>query len=154
MTCEVSFRPLKSPNEAPRVLQVIPVAGRMASQADNHYPGLNVTAQLSPSRENAHHGPYILCEQGNSSAECYQTLDVLHIRFHGGYYVNRAQTADLQFFCDHAADEVCSQRGAFVASCRRLTEFPRPLLSPLCRPIITRGTAHMLSGGGRSMLVG
>lgn len=36
-------------------------------------------------------------------------LDVLHIRLHGGYYVDKGQIADLQFTCDHSAEEVCSQ---------------------------------------------
>ena len=34
--------------------------------------------------------------------------DVLHIRLHGGFYVYGPQKADIQFVCDHDADEVRS----------------------------------------------
>lgn len=60
MFCEASYRLLKSMDEAPQILQVIPVAGEIASQADNHHTGLRVSAQLAPNRENSHHGQWNL----------------------------------------------------------------------------------------------
>ncbi|OJT07763.1 hypothetical protein TRAPUB_1355 [Trametes pubescens] len=83
-------RPL-FPDEEPRVLQTVPVAGAMnLPNITRYYPGVNITAQLAPSRqEDAKH-------------------DVLHVRLHGGYYVYGPQKADLQFICDHGVDEPTS----------------------------------------------
>ncbi|EIW55777.1 uncharacterized protein TRAVEDRAFT_30502 [Trametes versicolor FP-101664 SS1] len=80
-------RPL-FPDEEPRVLQTVPVAGAMnLPNVTRYHPGVNITAQLAPGRqEDAKH-------------------DVLHVRLHGGYYVYGPQKADLQFICDHGVDE-------------------------------------------------
>ncbi|KAI0777632.1 hypothetical protein BD413DRAFT_467353 [Trametes elegans] len=74
-------------DEEPRVLQTVPVAGAMnLPNITRYHPGVNITAQLAPPRQDAHH-------------------DVLHIRLHGGFYVYGPQKADLQFICDHDVDE-------------------------------------------------
>ncbi|KAI0826676.1 hypothetical protein BC628DRAFT_251281 [Trametes gibbosa] len=79
------------PSEESRVLQTVPVAGAMdLKNITEYYPGVNITAQLAPSRqEDAKH-------------------EVLHVRLHGGYYVYGPQKADLQFICDHGVDEPSS----------------------------------------------
>ncbi|KAJ8487770.1 hypothetical protein ONZ51_g3951 [Trametes cubensis] len=82
-------RPLHS-EEEPRVLQTIPIAGAMnLPNVPSYYPGVNITAQLAPPRQ-----------------EPEARHDVLHIRLHGGFYVYGPQKADIQFVCDHDADEV------------------------------------------------
>ncbi|KAI0360733.1 hypothetical protein OH77DRAFT_1493144 [Trametes cingulata] len=81
-------RPLH-PDEEPRVLQTVPVAGAMnLPNITRYHPGVNITAQLAPAygQEDAKH-------------------EVLHIILHGGYYVYGPQKADLRFICDHGADE-------------------------------------------------
>ncbi|OBZ77234.1 hypothetical protein A0H81_02042 [Grifola frondosa] len=92
----VSNRRSTNASETPRVLQVVPVAGALSLRTGNdstrnrnYYPGLNVSAELTPSREDSHH-------------------EVLHIRLHGGYYVNKYHKADFQFRCDHTAEEPSS----------------------------------------------
>ncbi|KAH9896810.1 hypothetical protein C8Q73DRAFT_687159 [Cubamyces lactineus] len=78
--------------EEPRVLQTIPIAGAMnLPNATRYYPGVNITAQLAPPRQ-----------------EPEAKHDVLHIHLHGGFYVYRHQKADIQFVCDHDADEPTS----------------------------------------------
>ncbi|KAI0371892.1 hypothetical protein BV20DRAFT_126812 [Pilatotrama ljubarskyi] len=89
-------RPLH-PDEEPRVLQTVPVAGAMnLPNITRYHPGVNFTAQLAPAygQEDAKH-------------------DVLHIRLHGGYYVYGPQKADLRFICDHGADEPTSPTHAW-----------------------------------------
>ncbi|KAI8986763.1 autophagy-related protein 27-domain-containing protein [Trametes punicea] len=85
------------PDEEPRVLQIVPVAGAMnLPNVTRYHPGLNITAQLAPpSGEEAKH-------------------DVLHIRLHGGWYVYGPQKADIRFFCDHSVDEPSSPRHAWT----------------------------------------
>ncbi|KAI0646259.1 hypothetical protein C8Q79DRAFT_961778 [Trametes meyenii] len=87
----VSNRRPRFPDEDPRVLQTVPVAGAMnLPNITRYHPGVNITAQLAPSRqEDAKH-------------------DVLHVRLHGGFYVYGPQKADIQFLCDHGADEPTS----------------------------------------------
>ncbi|KAH9849418.1 hypothetical protein C2E23DRAFT_935780 [Lenzites betulinus] len=90
------------PDEEERVLQTVPIAGAMElKNITKYYPGVNITAQLAPSR------PHMLADApgmlpGMLTA---QHADVLHVRLHGGYYVYGPQKADLQFICDHGVDE-------------------------------------------------
>ncbi|OCH88027.1 hypothetical protein OBBRIDRAFT_758909 [Obba rivulosa] len=88
----INHRPLHK-DEDPRVLQVVPIAGRLPRNLtqDEHghgdyYPGLNFTVGMAPSRSDPRH-------------------DVLHLIVHGGYYDYRQQKADIQFICDHDAEE-------------------------------------------------
>ncbi|KAH8103336.1 hypothetical protein BXZ70DRAFT_720347 [Cristinia sonorae] len=89
-------------NELPRLLEVVPIAGSivppqssLSAAADVEKTKLNVTVQLSP----------------------WQKDDVrhknLHIRYHGGHYVGRAQQADFSFVCDHKAEALTSPEYLF-----------------------------------------
>ncbi|KAI0635105.1 hypothetical protein C8Q77DRAFT_1105856 [Trametes polyzona] len=84
----VSNRRPRFPDEEPRVLQTVPIAGAMnLPNITQYHPGVNITAKLAPSRQaDAKH-------------------DVLHVYLHGGYYVYGPQKADIQFTCDHGVDE-------------------------------------------------
>ncbi|CAL1711032.1 unnamed protein product [Somion occarium] len=75
-------------SEPPRILQVIPVAGRVQQPDDQtrYTSGLNVSASLTDGRQKSRH-------------------KILKVRLHGGYYVDKAQAADFFFYCDHKATE-------------------------------------------------
>ncbi|KAI0330635.1 hypothetical protein GY45DRAFT_1323368 [Cubamyces sp. BRFM 1775] len=84
--------------EEPRVLQTVPIAGAMnLPNITRYYPGVNITAQLAPPRQ-----------------EPEAKHDVLHIRLHGGFYVYGPQKADIQFVCDHDVEEPTSPTFAWA----------------------------------------
>ncbi|THH30960.1 hypothetical protein EUX98_g3214 [Antrodiella citrinella] len=90
-------------DERPRILQKVPVAGRIAlpesalsaQEAEEGKTALNVTVQLSqyPKGDIRHR--------------------MLHVRYHGGSYVDLRQIADMQFICDHDAEEPSSPTFAY-----------------------------------------
>ncbi|KAI9064716.1 hypothetical protein FKP32DRAFT_1591189 [Trametes sanguinea] len=83
-------------DEEPRVIQVIPIAGAMNLPNITHYrPGVNITAQLAPPNKDDKH-------------------DVLHVRLHGGWYVDGPQKADIRFLCDHNEEEPSSPSAAWA----------------------------------------
>ncbi|CCM03455.1 uncharacterized protein FIBRA_05588 [Fibroporia radiculosa] len=97
----------KHDDEEPRVLRVIPVAGKLSLPskgddskgdefaAEEYQPGLNITTKLVPANKETKH-------------------DILHVHLHGGYYVNEQQKADIQFICDHKAEEPTSPTASYI----------------------------------------
>ncbi|PIL27448.1 hypothetical protein GSI_10597 [Ganoderma sinense ZZ0214-1] len=107
----ISNRRPRHDGENPRVLQVIPVAGAMHLPNETHYrPGVNVTAQLTPAREDSkskhfRNVPPIAIELMEAQLRAAM---VLHVRLHGGHYMYAPQKADFQFLCDPNRDEPSS----------------------------------------------
>ncbi|KAL7284230.1 hypothetical protein ACG7TL_001512 [Trametes sanguinea] len=87
---------LETDSHADKYEQVVPIAGAMNLPNITHYrPGVNITAQLAPPNKDDKH-------------------DVLHIRLHGGWYVDGPQKADIRFLCDHNEEEPSSPSAAWA----------------------------------------
>lgn len=71
-----------------------------------HYrPGVNITAQLAPPNKDDKHGTSYAFVHGKLGV-AHHAPDVLHVRLHGGWYVDGPQKADIRFLCDHNEEEV------------------------------------------------
>lgn len=132
----------------------MPVAGRLtvpqdglsSAAADEEKTALNVTVQLSPwQKDDRRHS---MCRKRHTSDHCLpQIAETLHVRYHGGRYVNQAQYANIQFLCDHEAEEVshCVQmQSTFTHHCN----------SRLHRLFCITSAVSILFNGGLSTLAG
>lgn len=85
--CMTSFnRRPKHKSEAPRIIQLVPVAGNLRN--DTNHSAKSSTVNLT-----AQHG------RGRNGA------DILEVYLHGGSYVGKRQKARIQFLCDHDVRE-------------------------------------------------
>ncbi len=144
-------RPLHD-SEEPRVLQVVPVAGAMHLPNVTHYRGgVNVTAQLSPARDNSKCEHLEMRRPRPIVVELMlaqlRSATVLHVRLHGGHDIYGSQKADFQFVCDRSVDEVRLRQISATYLC--VLSFSRRH-SHQHRHTPGRGTGRTPSNGARS----